>query len=94
MAKMLGTTSVGFAPQVAGVGQMKFDAPPQYSSKRQLRVQVWLTQMEHYMCLMCHAPTNWLDVVAMSVEGTTSGWVNVTLQDVAACHKSAFCMWA
>ena len=32
---MPGTTSGGFAPQTAGVGQMKLEAPPRYSGKRQ-----------------------------------------------------------
>ena len=56
---------------------MKLEAPPQYFGKRQLRVRVWLTQMERYMKLMHYAPTDWLDVVAMGVEGTASSWVNV-----------------
>ena len=33
---MLEATSGGFVPQIAGVGQMKLEAPPQYSGKRQL----------------------------------------------------------
>ena len=69
-------TSGGFVPQTAGVGQMKLEAPPQYSGKRQPRARVWLTQMERYMKLMCYTPTNWLDVVAMWVEGAASSWVN------------------
>ena len=77
-------TSGGFVPQIAGVGQMKLEAPPRYSDKRQPRVRVWLTQMERYMRLMHYAPTDWLDVVAMRVEDTASSWVNVVLQDVAA----------
>ena len=32
---MPATTSGGFAPHTAGVGQMKLEAPPQYSGKRQ-----------------------------------------------------------
>ena len=30
-------TSGGFIPQTVGVGQMKLEAPPQYSGKRQPR---------------------------------------------------------
>ena len=37
---MLSTTSGGFTPQNVGVGQMKLEASPQYSRKRQLRVRV------------------------------------------------------
>ena len=33
-------TSGGFVPQIAGVGQMKLEAPPQYSGKRQLGARV------------------------------------------------------
>ena len=73
------TTSGGFAPQIAGVGQMKLEAPPRYSGKRQPRARVWLTQMERYMRLMHYAPTDWLDVVAMRVKGTASSWVHAVL---------------
>ena len=73
------TTSGGFAPQTAGVDQMKLEAPTSYYSKRQPRVRVSLTQMELYMQLMRYTPTDWLDVVAMRVEGATSSWVNVVL---------------
>ena len=59
----------GFAPEAVGVGQMKLEAPPQYSGKRQPGVRVWLIQMKRYMRLMLYVPTNWLDVVAMRVEG-------------------------
>ena len=41
------TTSVGgSAPLIATSGQVKIEAPPRYSGKRQLSVRVWLTQME------------------------------------------------
>ena len=91
---MPSTTLRGFIPQATGVGQMKLEAPPQYSSKRQPRVRVWLTQMECYMKLMCYASTDWLDVVAMRVEGAVSSWVNAVLQDAAASHKLVFHTWA
>ena len=76
---MPATTSGGFTPHTAGVGQMKLEAPPRYSGKRQPRARVWLTQMERYMRLMRYAPTDWLDVVAMRVEGAASSWVNAVL---------------
>ena len=50
--------------------------------------------MECYMKLMCYAPTNWLDVVAMRVEGTVGSWVNAVLQDVVARHRPMFYTWA
>ena len=37
---MMSTTSGVFVPQTVGVGQMKLDAPPRYSGKRQPGVQV------------------------------------------------------
>ena len=58
--RMPETTSGGFAPQTVGVGQMKLEAPPQYSSKKKSGVRVWITQMERYMKLMCYAYTDWL----------------------------------
>ena len=76
---MPATTSGGFAPYTAGVGQMKLEGPPRYSGKRQSGARVWLTHMERYMRLMRYAPTNWLDAVAMRVEGAASSWVNAVL---------------
>ena len=75
-AGILRTTSGGFAPQTVGVAQMKLEAPLRYLGKRHPGVRVWLTQMERYMQLIHYAPTGWLDVVAMRVEGTVSSWVN------------------
>ena len=73
-------TSGGFVPQTAGVGQMKLEVPSRYSGKRQPGARAWLTHMECYMRLMHYAPTDWLDVVAMRVEGAASSWVNAILQ--------------
>ena len=53
--EMPATTLGGFAPRTAGVGQMKLEAPPRYSGKRQPGARVWLTQMERYMRVMCYA---------------------------------------
>ena len=50
--------------------------------------------MERYMKLMRCAPTDWLDVVAMRVEGVASSWVNVVLQDMSAGHRPVFRTWA
>ena len=91
---MLGTTSGDFVPQTARVGQMKLEPPPQYSGKRQPGARVWLTQMKRYMKLMRYAPTNWLDVVAMRVEGVASSWVNAVLQDISTGCRPVFCTWA
>ena len=88
------TTSGGFAPHTAGVGQMKLEAPPRYSGKRQPGARVWLTQMERYMRLMRYAPTDWLDVVAMRVEGAASSWVNAVLQEISEGYRPVFRTWA
>ena len=40
------TSAGGSAPLTAAGGQVKIEAPPRYSRKRQLGVRVWLTQME------------------------------------------------
>ena len=42
------------------------------------------------MRLMKYSPSDWFDIVAMRVEGATSSWVNVVLQDVAASCRAAF----
>ena len=46
------------------------------------------------MRLMRYTPTNWLDVVAMRVEGAASSWVNAVLQDIFEGRKPVFRMWA
>ena len=46
VGKFMGMPSAisrGFAPQAAGVGQMKLEAPQRYSGKRQIGIRVWLT---------------------------------------------------
>ena len=50
--------------------------------------------MERYMNLMRYAPTDWLDVVVMWVEGTASSWGNAVLQDVALGCRPVFHTWA
>ena len=91
---MPATTSGGFAPHTAGVGQMKLEAPPRYSGIRQLGIRFWLTQMERYMRLMSYTPTDWLDVVAMRVEGAASSWVNAVLQEISEGRRLVFHTWA
>ena len=46
------------------------------------------------MKLMRYAPTDWLDVVAMRVEGAASSCVNVVLQDISAGRRPVFRTWA
>ena len=46
------------------------------------------------MKLMRYAPTDWLDVVAMRVEGVASSWVNAVPEDVAAGCRPVFHTWA
>ena len=46
------------------------------------------------MKLMHYAPTDWLDVVAMRVEGAASSWVNAVLQDISAGRRPVFRTWA
>ena len=90
----MGMTSIGgSAPLTAEGGQVKIEAPPRYSGKRQPSVCMWLIQMEWYMRLMQYSPFDWLDVVAMRVEGAANSWVNAVLQDVAAGCRAAFLTW-
>ena len=90
---MTGPAPGGFTPHAAGVGQMKLEAPPRYSGKKQPSVRTWLSQMERYMRLMKYEPTDWLDVVAMRVDGAASSWVNAVLQEVADGRRQAFRTW-
>ena len=59
-------------PLTAAGDQVKIEAPPRYSGKAQQSVHVWLTQMEQYIRLMRYSPSDWLDIVAMRVEGAAS----------------------
>ena len=90
---MSGPSPGGYMPQTAGVGQMKLEAPPRYSGKKQPSVRTWLSQMERYMRLMKYAPTDWLDVVAMRVDGAASSWVTAVLQEIADGRRQAFRTW-
>ena len=78
---------------IVGVGRMKLEAPPRYSGKKQPSVRTWLSQMERCMRLMKYAPTDWLDVVAMCVDGVASSWVNAVLQEVADDRRQALRTW-
>ena len=49
--------------------------------------------MERYIRLMKYSPSNWLDIVAMRVEGTASSWVKAVLQDIVVGYKTAFLTW-
>ena len=79
--------NIPLMPLAIGVGQMKLDAPPRYAGQRQPGVRVWLTQMQRYMRLMRYPPSDWLDVVAMRVEGAASTWVNAVLEEIAMGHR-------
>ena len=46
------------------------------------------------MRLMRYAPTNWLNVVVMGVEGAASSWVNAVLQDISKGRRPVFDTWA
>lgn len=72
---------------------MKLEATPRYSRKKQPSVRVWLTQMEYYMRLMNYAPTDWLDIVTMHVDGAASSWVNALLKEITVGRRLAFRMW-
>ena len=78
-ADVVTTSTGGSAPLIAAGGQLKIEAPLRYSGKRQPGVHIWLAQMERYMRLMKCSPSNWLDIVAMRVEGAANSWVNAVL---------------
>ena len=76
-----------------GVGQMKLDAPPRYSGGRRPSVRVWLSQMERYMRLMRYPNTDWLDIIAMRVDGTASSWMNAQLAMIERGQRPQFADW-
>ena len=53
----MATTSIGGStPLTTAGGQVKIEAPPRYSGKRQPSVRICLTQMEQYIRLMKYSP--------------------------------------
>ena len=46
------TSTGGSIPLTTTSGQVKIEAPPRYSRKREPGVHMWLTQMERYIKLM------------------------------------------
>ena len=86
-----GTT--GGAVMGVGVGQMKLDAPPRYGGGRKPGARVWLSQMERYMRLMKYPHSDWLDVIAMRVEGAASSWMNATLLSIEQGQRVRFIDW-
>jgi hypothetical protein len=91
----VGTSGAGGPSGMAGpgVGQMKLDAPPRYAGGRRPGVRTWLAQMERYMRLMRYAPTDWIDVVAMRVDGAASSWINATLASIERNQRQRFADW-
>ena len=76
-----------------GVGQMKLDAPPRYGGGRKPSARVWLSQMDCYMRLMKYPQSDWLDVVAMRVEGAASAWMNALLASIEWGQRARFIDW-
>ena len=62
-----------------GVGQIKLDTPPRYAGGRRPSARVWLSSIERYMCLVHFDSQDWIDVVAMRIDGTASSWINATI---------------
>ena len=73
---------------------MKLDAPPRYGGGRRPGVRVWLSHMERYMRLMKFPPSDWLDIVAMRVEGAASSWMNAALVAIERNQRPRFLDWA
>ena len=88
-----GTAGTSAVHGTVSVGQMKLDAPPRYSGKRYPGARVWLAQMERYMRLMRYDPADWLDVVAMRVDGSASSWMNAALAAIERGQRQAFVDW-
>ena len=89
-----GGGGTGGAAVSVGVGQMKLDAPPRYGGGRRPGVRVWLSHMERYMRLMKFPPSDWLDIVAMRVEGAASSWMNAALVAIERNQRPRFLDWA
>lgn len=86
----VGEGSAGEGSRPVGVGQMKLDAPPRYTGARRPGARVWLQQMERYMRLMRYAQEDWLDIVAMRVDGAASAWMNSILLAIQKGRRPHF----
>ena len=58
---------------------MELDMPPRYARGRRPSARVWLSSIERYMRLVHFDPQDWIDVVAVRIDGTTSSWINATI---------------
>ena len=76
------------------MGQMKLDPPPRYAGGRRPGPRVWIAAMERYMRLMRYDPTDWIDVVAMRVDGAACSWVNAALVAIERGQRPPFADWA
>ena len=85
-----GGGGTGGAVWNTGMGNMKFDAPPRYGGGRRPGVRVWLGSMERYMRLTKCPPKDWLDIVAMRVEGAASAWMNAALVSIEQGQRPRF----
>ena len=72
---------------------MKLDPPPRYGGGRRPGVRVWLSHMERYMRLMKFPQADWLDIVAMRVEGAASSWMNAALVSIERNQRPRFLDW-
>ena len=72
---------------------MKFDAPPCCGGRHRPGVRVWLGHMEHYIWLTKCPPSDWLDIVAMKVDGVASAWTNTMLVSIKQGRQRRFVDW-
>ena len=74
--------------------QMKLDPPPRYAGGRRPGPRAWIATQERYMRLMRYDPADWINVVAMRVDGAACSWVNAALVAIERGQRPPFADWA
>ena len=76
------------------MGQMKLEAPPQYSGGKKPSVRRWLGEVQRWMRLMAYPEDQYVDIVATRLEGAALSWLEGVLQAVERHQWQPWADWA
>ena len=72
----------------------KLDPPPRFNGSKQLGVQAWLQSVERWLRLQHFWAEEWVDIVAMRLEGAALSWINSELPKIQQRQRAPFASWA
>ena len=96
----VGETSEGFR-QSLGTGftqpihpsytqQLKLEPSAKYSGQRRLGVRAWLMQEERYLRLSRFSMEDWVEIVALRLDGAAGTWANALLLEVSESKRMPY----